>query len=295
MKRIREILTPDHVNMIIYHGNCHDGFAAAWVARSYLTQLDCFHPAVYGDQELPDVANKNVLMVDFSYSREICQKLADQANKFVILDHHVSAEKELAGLDFAFVDKSRSGATLAWDYFFPGTSYPKFLRCIETRDIWKFAERQDTLPEAKPFTYYWYNNVKFSDDDFAKYDEIYHNPKLFDNYTMMGQQIMNYIDNEVQYNSKWAADATWNDARVKILNCTWAISDTGNYLSNLPDVDFVVLWNYNHATQRYHYSLRSNGQYAVNNVAEKYQGGGHKAASGFVSEQHPHQLFQFEK
>ena len=49
----------------IYHGNCADGFDAAWVVRKALGADIEFHAATYG-QPVPDVTGKNVVIVDFS-------------------------------------------------------------------------------------------------------------------------------------------------------------------------------------------------------------------------------------
>jgi hypothetical protein len=53
------------MSMCIYHGNCADGFGAAWVVRKALGEID-FHPGKYQEPP-PDVTGKDVVMVDFSY------------------------------------------------------------------------------------------------------------------------------------------------------------------------------------------------------------------------------------
>ena len=53
--------------MCIYHGNCADGFGAAWVVRQALGADVEFVPGVYG-QDSPNVTVKDVVLVDFSYS-----------------------------------------------------------------------------------------------------------------------------------------------------------------------------------------------------------------------------------
>ena len=56
--------TNQHSTICIYHGNCADGFGAAWVVRKALGADIEFHAATYG-QPVPDVTGKNVVIVDF--------------------------------------------------------------------------------------------------------------------------------------------------------------------------------------------------------------------------------------
>lgn len=56
--------------LCIYHGNCTDGFGAAWAMRHHHKVPIEFYPAVYG-KEPPDVRGRCVYMLDFSYKRGI--------------------------------------------------------------------------------------------------------------------------------------------------------------------------------------------------------------------------------
>lgn len=84
--------------LCIYHGNCADGFGAAWAVRRALGEENVeFHPGVY-QKPPPDVAARDVLLVDFSYKRPVLEKMAESARSILILDHHKSAAEDLAGL-----------------------------------------------------------------------------------------------------------------------------------------------------------------------------------------------------
>ncbi len=50
--------------LVIYHGGCPDGFTAAWVVHKVYPEAE-FYPGVYG-QAPPDVAGRDVILVDFS-------------------------------------------------------------------------------------------------------------------------------------------------------------------------------------------------------------------------------------
>lgn len=78
--------------LVIYHANCADGFTAAWAVRQAM-DAD-FHPGVHGELP-PDVAGRDVILVDFSYPRAQLVDMAQVARSILVLDHHKSAEADL--------------------------------------------------------------------------------------------------------------------------------------------------------------------------------------------------------
>ena len=60
------------------------------------------------------------------------------------------------------------------------------------------------------------------------------------------------------------------------------------------DIDFCVLWTFDHKINKYIYSLRStNEQEDTSIIATFFNGGGHRNASGFEHFEHPNILFCF--
>lgn len=143
--------------LCIYHGNCADGFTAAWVVRKALGAADVdFHAGVYQDPP-PDVTDRKVIIVDFSYKKPVLQKMAKKAQSILILDHHKSAAEDLDDLPlpprdtdpsrmlalpdsgiFARFDMGKSGAQLAWDHFNVYTRPPALVDYVGDRDLWRF-------------------------------------------------------------------------------------------------------------------------------------------------------------
>jgi len=126
--------------LCIYHANCADGFAAAWVVKKALHSVVDFHPGVYGEAP-PDVTGRDVILVDFSYKRPVIEQLIATAGSVTILDHHLSAKEDLEDLSGAIVvfDLHRCGAMIAWRYFFPNYAAPRLLLHIQDRDLWRFV------------------------------------------------------------------------------------------------------------------------------------------------------------
>ena len=68
-------ILPNEVDMLLYHGDCVDGFASAFACYYYMkTQnkkkkvsfIACQH-----QKPPPNVSGKNVLICDFSYKQDI--------------------------------------------------------------------------------------------------------------------------------------------------------------------------------------------------------------------------------
>lgn len=153
----------------IYHGNCADGFTAAWAVWKALGDKVEFVKGIYGEDP-PDVAGADVIMVDFSYKRPVLEAMSGPARSILILDHHKTAQADLHGFgidmstwhppfgwkrhqmniaqdicegiphasQYVLFDMERSGAQLAWDFFHPGQPRPKLVDYVADRDLWRF-------------------------------------------------------------------------------------------------------------------------------------------------------------
>jgi oligoribonuclease NrnB/cAMP/cGMP phosphodiesterase (DHH superfamily) len=130
--------------LCIYHGLCADGFTAAWVVwKSFGEGNVDFHAATHGDPP-PEVGNRDVYVVDFSYPRPVIEEMARHARKLTVIDHHITAAQELEGLlrndgivDGVF-DMEKSGCLLTWEWFFKDRQPPQALLAVNDRDLWKF-------------------------------------------------------------------------------------------------------------------------------------------------------------
>lgn len=178
--------------LCIYHGNCADGFTAAWAVWRKLGDQCDYYPGVYSDPP-PDVTGRDVIMVDFSYKRPVLEAMCQPrgAASILILDHHKTAEADLKGLGvdmskwaeptwerylealalddmenaningpvlYQLFDMERSGAGLAWD-FFHGGARPNLVEYVEDRDLWRFnlAMSRDINAAIFSYEYTWKN------------------------------------------------------------------------------------------------------------------------------------------
>lgn len=139
MREAREHEKATRRPLVIYHSNCADGFSAAWVYWKRFGENCDFHPGIYNEAP-PDVAGREVFLVDFSYKRAVVEEMLKTAASIILVDHHKTALddlKDLPGLS-QYCNLESSGAMLAWRHCFGSEDPPLLLGHIEDRDLWRF-------------------------------------------------------------------------------------------------------------------------------------------------------------
>lgn len=275
--------------LCIYHGNCADGFTAAWAVREALGEANVdFYAGHYG-HEPPDVTGRDVIMVDFSYKRPVLEQMAEQARSILILDHHKSAAEDLEGLpdapdcwddwlDFytptahlavaALFDMTRSGAGIAWD-FFHDEPRPPLIDHVEDRDLWHFALPGTREIQAAVFA---------REYDFALWDELMDTP--LEDLRREGEAIERKHHKDVRelvdVTMRWM---TIGGHRVPVANLPYTLtSDAGHILAEGNPFGACYWDTPNGRT----FSLRSTDDGEdVSRIAAHYGGGGHRNAAGF--------------
>lgn len=262
-------------DMCIYHKECFDGFTAAWAVYQRYPGAT-FLPAGYGD-EAPDVTGRSVIIVDFSYPREVLERMHAQAKYLRVLDHHVTAQAALEGLDYAHFDMTKSGAMLAWEYIVGvGMQPPALVEYVQDRDLWRFA-----LPNSKAINAY----IMAHELDFGAWDLLaasLGNPQGYTQAVDAGELLLIQHNNLVQSSIRTARTTfVIADNKVPAVNAPYYLaSDIGHVLSEPADVPFAAVYYLTDDELRV--SLRSGKHGAdVSEIAKLYGGGGHKHAAGF--------------
>lgn len=279
--------------MCIYHGNCADGFGAAWAVRQAIDERRVdFHAGVYQTAP-PDVTGRHVLMVDFSYKRPVLLEMAQKAKSILILDHHKTAAEDLAGfrevadydqwdddtLDLVaegdppiavLFDMERSGAGIAWD-FFHDASRPALIDHIEDRDLWRFKLDGTRQIQAAVFSYPY---------DFAVWDQLMKADlaELYRQGEAIERKHFKDIDELLGVVQR---RMTIGGVNVPVASLPYTLtSDAGHKMAtNDPSKIGVCYWD----TERGRvFSLRSTDDGPdVSEIAKQYGGGGHAHAAGF--------------
>jgi oligoribonuclease NrnB/cAMP/cGMP phosphodiesterase (DHH superfamily) len=272
---------------IIYHKNCFDGFLAAWsvwmalkdqkVEATYIG-ANYNEPFVVADEKL---TGAEIYIVDFSYPKEELLRVKNIAKSLTILDHHMTAKAQLAGLDFAHFDLDQSGAMLAWKHFHPGTKAPKMIEYVQDRDLWLWKQ-----PESKKINAVIQSHNIGEELNFPSFCEL--RDRLEDEQQFLGlikegEAILRsqdqYMNIAVKRTAKMIKLAGYD---IPVVNSSVFESELCHKLIALyPGVPFGAVY-YDFGTDGFQaWSLRSEGDFDVSAVAAKFNGGGHKNAAGF--------------
>lgn len=254
--------------IVIYHANCTDGFTAAWCAWLKYGDSAEYIPAQYGDKP-PDVIGQDVLVLDFSYPRQVLVEMRAAARSLRVIDHHKTAQADLEGLDFCTFDMTRSGAGLAWDVLHGGAR-PLLVDYVEDRDLWRWALQRSREVSAyiaiQPHTFEAWDDLCCAVDAGA--------PDVADR----GAVALRVVEQYVERRKGDVALAIVGGNTVPCVNTTFAHSELiGELAKGHP---FAVGW-FQRSDGQFIYSLRSRGDFDVSEVARAYGGGGHRAAAGF--------------
>ena len=251
--------TPD---IVLYHAECMDGFGAAWAMWKRFPSAD-FVPVKHGDPPPAGLTDRHVVMADFSYSRPVLEAIAEKAASLLILDHHITAEKALDGLPFAYFDQNRSGAVMAWEWAH-ATPVPWLLRYVQDKDLWHWrlpASREVSAALASyPF-------------EFAVWDGLRQ-----DTLEAEGRAILRYEQATIEKIIAGATLVEFEGEFVPAVQSAVLTSQIGEQLA--AHRPFCIIWH--ERDGRRYYSLRSRADGTdVGSIAARYGGGGHTHAAGF--------------
>ena len=288
--------------LCIYHGNCADGFTAAWaVWKAYggTPPKDQEHPVefvagVYQEAP-PKVRGRDVIVVDFSYKRDVMEKIAAAAKSLIILDHHKSAIEDLDGLlpdkpigltyadllaregrkAVAIFNLNRSGAGLAWEFFHPGVAAPKLVQYVEDYDL-----QLNQLASTRAIN----NAIKATPYGFAAWEQLFWDLQDAAKIQRMiagGDAIDRKLKKDVdELTSNLKRRLVIGGISVPVCNLPYTMAtEAGNLMAQGESFAAVYWETGGHRI----FSLRSAKPDGadVAAIAATYGGGGHKHAAGF--------------
>ena len=248
--------------IVLYHAECADGFGAAWAIWRRFPDAT-FLPVKHGNQPPAGLHNQRVVIVDFSYARDTLETMAKDTTALLILDHHITAEKALAGLPYAYFDMNKSGAVLAWEWAHE-QPVPWLLDYIQDKDLWTWAlpgsREINAAVASHPFDFQLWNGFKQKDLE------------------QEGRAILRYEHELVNKLAGQAVTVEFQGESVPCVQSAILTSQIGERLS--ADAPFCIIWH--DRDGRRYFSMRSKEDGTdVGSIAASFGGGGHTHAAGF--------------
>ncbi len=263
---------------IIYHGGCQDGFGAAFAAwKKYGAQAlytTAYHGLPYPKEA---VTNKNVVMIDFSYKKEVLDEVASLAQSLTILDHHKSAAEAIQSIPSSLYDIDHSGAYLAWKYFHPATEIPRLIAYIEDDDLYRFV-----LPDSRAVREYVFSKPF----DFEVWDAVMKELESEEGYeriVQVGSLYREYAQALIVQLANAAELVSFDGYEVLAVAAPRLFDSEVGHLLAERKPPFGMLFKFE--IDRVRVSLRGgNGAPDLSEIATRYGGGGHAGAAGFTIE-----------
>lgn len=283
--------------LVIYHANCADGFTAAWAAWRYFGAHAEYYSATHGNPP-PDVSGKHVVIVDFCFKRGVLNAMAEKAQSILILDHHKTAEADLAGIPTpkttweehtrdchlkdplqmtfppyvrALFDMERSGAGITWDFFHSTDNRPDIVNYVEDRDLWRFS-----LPRSREVNAYIFAH----EYAFFVWDRLCAELTDIERVSAMGAAIEKKHHKDVEeLVLKTRRTMVIGGHKVPVANLPYTLTSDAGHLMAQGEPFAACYWDTEDGRV---FSLRSSDEgLDVSEVAGRYGGGGHAKAAGF--------------
>jgi uncharacterized protein len=273
----------------LYHGSDPDGQAGAAIAYRFFKQsakqsytfIPVFHEKPFPWEALS--SEEDTLLIDFTLNTPEEFHRLDRFSKNVIwIDHHQTGIDiyDHMGLHWdGLRDSKHAACRLAWKYFFPEVPVPRAIRLIEDYDIWagKYGSASKgfrlacNLIDLSPKSKTW---DSWLSPDYTPTQEIKTGEAILQHKKMEDQRAM----------EERGTKGTWEGHTALFCNI-----ESPNDLLELADKDIKVVITFVHTGPAWKVSLRARQEAGVNvgQLAQKYGGGGHKLAAGFVCKKLP--------
>jgi uncharacterized protein len=222
-------------------------------------------------------------------------KLAENDNWFHFQQCVIQDTCEgVPGTIYVVFDMERSGAGLAWDFFFSKEPRPGFIDLVEDRDLWRFSALATKHFHAGnsdlPLTY------EARKSQYDRLDCLVSNPDSASQAQALAElkRLITRGEAVLGYHDKLVDDLVGKRVKMRLTmpdGHAWDIyavchplmamvSDVGEKLCAYGP--FGASYWYDPDRKVWQFSLRSRGDIDVSDIAKAFGGGGHKGAAGFA-------------
>lgn len=250
----------------------------------------------YG-QPIPDLSEYDkVIMCDVSFPKEEMRKLFEQKNKFVWIDHHISAIKEVGRVVPMMFTENVSvkfaACELTWKYFFPNETMPEIVRLLGRYDCFghKGTEEEELV---LGFQYGARQKISNYEEAHEWLTMCLDHPEICNEIQNAGDEIYKYLCTEAKqaYKNGFAIHFR-NDIKRGCVIENGILKFICINKERFNPINFGIDYHkdgYNGAACFYFdgthwcFSLyNDNGLVDCSQIAKQFGGGGHKGAAGFI-------------
>lgn len=259
--------------VILYHGGCPDGFGGAYAAWKKFGDEAEYIPVKHGRPAPEHLDRRKLYFVDFCYPQEIMNELLQKAESITVLDHHAAIKTVAESMPEHVFDSSKSGATIAWNYFHPDVPTPTLLKYVEDGDLYVFRLPNSrailSYTYAQPFHFEEWDAIAKKLENDAEQSLLVERGNIYsEHYHMLVEQIAHK-----------ASLVSFEGYECYLTGAPGMFaSDVCNFLIKIkPPIGMSV----NFSGDGVSVSLRSDPSVDVSAIARKYGGNGHPQASAF--------------
>ncbi len=272
--------------MKCFHHNDLDGMCSAAIILSKYPYCETISMD-YNKDPQPYIksllSGELVFIVDFSFKPEIMSQIC-QKSDVIWIDHHKTIldhpfnRPDVKGIR----DISKSGCELTWEYIYPNKDkmfdIPEVVKLIGDYDTWKMS-MMNTIPfyygllieDCKPENYHLWNKL------------FKNNLEDLNDILMQGEIILKYQKVfSKEFGTSYGFETLFNGHFCFAQNCY--MRGSLQFEEKLDNYDICIIFAFDGTN--YIIGLYST-KIDVAEIAKKYNGGGHKGASGFICKSLP--------
>lgn len=271
--------------MRIFHHNDLDGKCAAAIVLHYVTGDDYHTELIEIDyKDKVDVEtiqeDERVVIVDFSFKPEVMAEVLKRTKNVIWLDHHKTAFEYRYGVTLdGLRSLDKAGCELAWEFFTNGLKPPQAVILIGDYDKWAL--------KFQPECFQFYEGMKLFDN--GPRDEIW--DLLFQENEIMSERVIGAGKYSIMYRDNYCANIRKTfgyevefEGHLAYATNFYQFGSMG-FGEKFRQYDFVIA--YIHDGKKFTVSLYSDNRVDVGKLCQRYGGGGHTGAAGFVCEELP--------
>ena len=130
-----------NIDTIIYHDENNDGMIACAIVRHYLKENGKNNIKIIATKpgkNIPDdlISNRNIIVVDLSFTKEMLQTFKKYTNSLIIIDDHPETLKDSS----IFNGTKHSACAYTWKFFYPRLEVPKVIQYVDDSDAKLFLK-----------------------------------------------------------------------------------------------------------------------------------------------------------